>query len=382
MALRNKRVTYSERPTRAARIAHAKGDAQFRSYDVSAIQPKRKPWGKIVAGIVAAVAVIAIAVFAVMSLSGCGNRDVEVIKPGQTATVTVTQGEGARDIATSLLDARVIPNTQSFMDEVSRRNVSGSLIPGTYPFEGGMSVAQVVDALTTGPSYFAATLTVPEGSTRKATAAAVEQATDGRITQQQFMAATEDASAYVADYAFLRSVGSANLEGFLFPKTYSVPTDATADSVVRMMLDQFGEEIATLDWSYPTSQGLSLWEAVTLASIVEKEGLADNYAEVASVFYNRLAQGMHLQSDATTAYEVGHDPTAEEVHADTPFSTYANYGLPPTPICSPGLATLQAVCHPAQTDYLFFYFAPDSEGTMQYYFSETYEDHQDAIVSS
>lgn len=379
MALRNKRVTYSEHPTRAARIAHAKGDSQFRSYDVSAIQPKKKPWGKIIAG---AVALIAVIVVAAVLLTGCGEQDVEVIALGQTATVQVAQGEGARDIADALVKARVIPNTRSFLEEVDRQGASSSLKPGTYPFEGGMSVSQVVEALTVGPSYFAATLTVPEGSTREATARAVEQATDGRITQSQFMSATEDASVYAADYGFLSDVGTASLEGFLFPKTYSVPTDATVDAVVRMMLDQFATETAGLDWSYPESQGLSLWETVTLASIVEKEGLADNYDRVASVFYNRLDQGMHLQSDATTAYEVGHDPTAEEVHADTPYSTYANYGLPPTPICSPGLATLKAVCSPATTDYLFFYFAPDEQGVMQYYFSETYDDHQDAIAAS
>lgn len=379
MALRNKRVTYSEHPTRAARIAHAKGDAQFRSYDVSAIQPRKKPWGKIAAGVAALVVVI---VAAVLLLTGCGERDVEVIPAGQTATIVVTPGEGARDIADSLIEARLIPNTRSFLDEVDRQQAAAKLIPGTYPFEGGMSVKQIVEVLTIGPDYFADTLTVPEGSTRKAVAEAVAQATSGRISSQQFLDATDDASAYAADYAFLASAGSASLEGFLFPKTYSVSTNATADTVVRMMLDQFATETAGIDWSYPQSQGLSTYDALILASIVEKEGLADNYDRVASVFYNRLSIAMPLQSDATTAYEVGHDPTAEEVHADTPYGTYANYGLPPTPICNPGLATLKAVCNPAETDYLYFYFVPDGNDGMKYYFSQTYEDHQDAIAAS
>lgn len=379
MAFRNKRVTYSEHPTRAARIAHAKGDSQFRSYDVSAIQPKKRPWGKIA---VAAVALVAVIVAAVLLLTGCGPRDVEVIPAGQTATIQVQSGEGARDVADSLLEARLIPNTKSFLDEVDRQKASSKLIPGTYPFEGGMTVKQIVEVLTIGPDYFADTLTVPEGSTRKAVAQAVEQATNGRITSQQFLDASSDASAYAADYGFLAEAGTASLEGFLFPKTYSVPTDATAQKVVRMMLDQFATETAGIDWSYPQSQGLSRYEALILASIVEKEGLTDNYDRVASVFYNRLADNMPLQSDATTAYEVGHDPTAEEVHAETPYGTYANYGLPPTPICNPGLATLQAVCKPAQTDYYYFYFVPDGNGGMKYYFSETYEDHQDAIAAS
>ena len=104
-------------------------------------------------------------------------------------------------------------------------------------------------------------------------------------------------------------------------------------------------------------------------------------AQVASVFYNRLnnfgdPNYGFLQSDATTAYELGHDPTPEDIKNPTPFNTYTNTGLPPTPICSPGLDCLQAVCNPAQTNYFFFYFAPDESGTMQYYFSETYEEHQ------
>ena len=99
------------------------------------------------------------------------------------------------------------------------------------------------------------------------------------------------------------------------------------------------------------------------------------------MFYNRLnnfgaPNYGFLQSDATTAYELGHDPTPEDIKNPTPFNTYTNTGLPPTPICSPGLDCLQAVCNPAQTNYFFFYFAPDESGTMQYYFSETYEEHQ------
>ena len=380
MALRNKQVTYSEHPTRAARIAHAKGASQFRSYDVSAIQPKRKPWGKIAAGAVAALVVVVAVVVLLVTLNGCSG-DVQTLPEGQTATIEVTPGEGAADIADSLVKARLIPNTQAFLKEVERSKAASSLIPGVYPFEGGTSASEIVYILTVGPSYFADTLSVPEGSTRQATAEAVARVTNGRISAQQFLDATDDASAYAGDYRFLATAGTSSLEGFLFPKTYTVTTDATAETVVRMMLDQFATETEALKWTVPEAHGLDLYGAVTLASIVEKEGLTDNYREVTSVFYNRLAINMPLQSDATTAYEVGHDPTADEVHADTPYSTYSNYGLPPTPICSPGLATLQAVCSPASTDYYYFYFVPDGNGGMDYHFSETYEDHQDAIAA-
>ena len=176
---------------------------------------------------------------------------------------------------------------------------------------------------------------------------------------------------------------------FLFPKTYQLSSTDTADTVVRMMLDQFRNEISALDWSYPESKGLSIYDAVNLASIVEKESSGDEQirSQVAAVFYNRLSSKNKetfgfLQSDATTAYEVGHDPSAEEVQADTPYSTYANAGLPPTPICSPGLDCLQAVCAPADNygDYYYFIFWTNDQGTTEYAFSKTYEEHQAAIA--
>ena len=120
---------------------------------------------------------------------------------------------------------------------------------------------------------------------------------------------------------------------------------------------------------------------MNLASIVEKEASGNELirAQVAAVFYNRLATDDYpsygyLQSDATTAYELRRDPTGDEVHAETPYSTYANQGLPPTPICSPGLDCLTAVCAPDQEalgKYFYFYFEGEN-----YYFSETYEEHQ------
>ena len=113
-----------------------------------------------------------------------------------------------------------------------------------------------------------------------------------------------------------------------------------------------------------------------MASIVEKESDVEHRADVASVFYNRLLYGMRLQSDATVAYFVGHDPTPEDVNTWNEYNTYHIDGLPPTPINSPGIECLQAVCSPAETPYFYFYFEDDGSGNMTYTFSETYEDHQ------
>lgn len=382
---------YSPRPVQparsgrshAARSAHARADREFRTYDTSQIMPKRKSKAPVVFGLVLALIVVAAAAFLLVPRLTGAVAQAELLPEGETAIVVVKDGEGAKSIGGTLAEAKLVSSAGDFVKRVEALDAEYSLIPGTYEFSGGMTVDEIVEALKVGPAATADTLTVPEGLTREATAAKVEDATGGRIGAQQFLDATADASAWASEFSFLQSVGSNSLEGFLFPKTYTVTAADDARSVVRMMLRQFQAETSDLSFDYPSSQGLSLYDAVKLASIVEKEAAAENRATVASVFYNRLASDRpYLESDATTAYEVGHDPTAEEVHANTPYSTYANEGLPPTPICSSSLSCLQAVCNPEVTDYLFFYFVPNGEGGMDYYFSKTYDEHQAAIAAS
>lgn len=377
-----KQVTYSRRPNHAARSAHARGDRMFRTYDTSYIQPKRSKAPAIVFTVVLVLVALALLWFIGSSVAGCMSPKVELLSDGEQATIVVNDGEGANDIGKSLVDAKLVSASKDFTDRVNALGAGSNLKPGTYVFAGGTSVDDIISSLQAGPSMD--TLTIPEGYRLSDIASAVESATSGRISASDFTAAASDASVYAGDFSFLQSAGTNSLEGFLFPKTYDVAADATADSLIRMMLQQFQTETAGIDWSYPQSQGLSLYQAVNLASIVEKESTGDESirSQVAAVFYNRLTtQGEpsngFLQSDATTAYEVGHDPTPDEVHADSPYSTYTNKGLPPTPICSPSLACLQAVCAPNQDalgTYYFFYFEDD-----KYTFSETYDEHQAAF---
>lgn len=371
MAFGKRQVPISSKNSMAARNAHAKAREQFKTYDTSAIQPKASKAPIIICVLV----IIAVVIGAVFVVRSC-TADAETLPEGQEAVVTIQQGQGAKEIANKLLEARIIGNADKFVDFINQNSASSSLIPGTYLFHGGMTQDQVLKALTAGPESTADSVTIPEGLTRQAVAETIQAGTSGRITAADFMAATSNASAYDGDFALVSYAGDNSLEGFLFPKTYAITAADGAEEVARMMLTQFMDETASLDWAYPQDQGLTPYEAIILASIVEKEGKPENFATVASVFYNRLAsERPYLESDATTAYEVGHDPTPEEVHADTPYSTYTNEGLPPTPICNPSLAALQAVCAPEETDYLFFYFNED--GT--YAFSETYDEHQAAF---
>ena len=379
MPSRRKQVTYSQRPNHAARSAHARGERQFRTYDTSYIRPKQSKAPIIVSIVLLVVVLGGLAWGGVTLFNSCSGPAVELLGEGEEATVEVAEEAGAQAIGQQLVEKRLVASASEFTRRVNDLGVDSQLKPGTYTFAGGTGLDGIIRALQAGPETNA--LTIPEGYRLWEIADAVADHTEGRISAEDFSAAASDASAYAGDYAFLESAGSNSLEGFLFPKTYDIADDATADSVIRAMLDQFQAETASLDWSYAESQGLSIYDAVNLASIVEKEASGNELirAQVAAVFYNRLATDDYpsygyLQSDATTAYELRRDPTGDEVHAETPYSTYANQGLPPTPICSPGLDCLTAVCAPDQEalgKYFYFYFEGEN-----YYFSETYEEHQ------
>ncbi len=372
-----KRMTYSSHPNHAARVAHARADKMFRTYDTSAIQPKKSK-APMVFGIILMILIVGGLVFGALTLlRGC-SEEANLLPSSESAVVVVPEGAGASTIASSLKDAGLIADTQEFVKRVTALGAETSLKPGTYTIQGGTTTDNIIKALQAGPGMTGTSLTIPEGYTLAQIATRVEEVTGGSVSASDFTSAASDASVYASDYSFLSDAGSKSLEGFLFPKTYSIDESATADSIIRLMLDQFKTEFSTLDTSYATEKGLSLYDIVNLASIVEKESTSSTRTTVASVFYNRLDIGMALQSDATTAYEVGHDPSYDEVHADTEYSTYTNNGLPPTPICCPGLESLQAVCSPEETSYYYFYFE-EEDGEMKYYFSETNDEHNAAV---
>ena len=369
------------RESRATRQAHARGYRQFQNYDTSAIKPQKKRWPKIVGTIIALLVVVGLIIGAVMLFKSCSNSGEAggSLPEGKQVAFVIEEGSNASAVANNLAKAGLIGDASKFTKRLTERKADTSLAAGTYTLTAGMTIDEIIDAFLKGPGMSIYTVTVPEGARLTEIAAAVEKTTGGRVTAAAFLEQASDASKYANTYPFLAEAGSNSLEGFLFPKTYDVGQNGTADSIIQMMLAQFQKETASLNYSYPESQGLSKYETLILASIVEKEGSPNTKSKIASVFYNRLAIDMALQSDATTMYEVGHEPTPEDVHADTPYGTYARTGLTPTPICSPSLDALQAVCNPEKTNYLYFVFKTDSDGVLQCYFSETYDEHLAAI---
>jgi UPF0755 protein len=243
-----------------------------------------------------------------------------------------------------------------------------------------MTTLQVIGRLRLG-IIMPLTVTVPEGLRSEEVALVMERG--GIVKAEDFRRALAS-EAY--DFAFLaeRPPG-AGLEGYLFPATYGFSRGVPAEEVVRRMLAAFDAQVTPELRQAIQASGLTLHEAVTLASIVEREAVRpEERPLIAGVFLNRLRLGMPLGADPTVQYALANDPasverfgfwkqglTTEDLQVDSPYNTYVNGGLPPGPIANPGLASLEAVAHPAQTSYLYFVARQDGS----HVFAETLEEH-------
>jgi UPF0755 protein len=180
--------------------------------------------------------------------------------------------------------------------------------------------------------------------------------------------------------SFLPKEANGNLEGFLFPDTYFIPKSAPAgqnisDIIIGKALDNFTQKITPGMLAQAQARGLSLYQIITLASIIEKEsgGSQDDKKTIAGVFYNRLNAGMPLQSDATVSFIIGHSPiSVDDTLIESPYNTYKNKGLPPGPICNPGLNSIMAALYPTASDYFYFLTIPDTGRAV---FAATYDEH-------
>lgn len=363
---------------------HGVAPAARSSYNTHArrgAQKKSSPVPMIIDTVVAVVVLAVIAFFAVPAVKGLLGGEDSSVTAGQQVTVTIPDGASGDTIASILSENHIVENPKDYYAAVKKLNADMSLQPGTYSFTTQMDATKVVQQLIEGPNAGSDALTVPEGLTVDQVADRVAQAY-GSISKNDFLNQAK-ASNYVNDYPFLKGAANDSLEGFLFPKTYSLGKKPSADDVIRAMLDQFNTEYKSLDFAGCEAKikerygvGMSDYDIINLASIVEREGLnAEQRAHVASVFYNRLAGKLdglrYLNSDATMMYVTGGEVTAADLQSDSPYNTYKHEGLPPTPICSPSLEALKATLEPTDSDDLYFYITQDEE-----YFSQTYEEHQ------
>lgn len=302
------------------------------------------------------------------------------ITDGEVIKITIPEGSNAATTARILQDAHVIESAKDFLKEVMNADAASKLKSGSYSLVAGSSASELIARLIQGPNSFENALVVPEGLSQKQLADLLNR--QYSIDQDTFMAAAS-ASKYVQDFPFLKGVGNDSLEGFLYPKTYDFAnTTPTSDSVIKTMLGQFKKEMQGLDAQASLAAvnkkyglKLSFYDMIKIASIIEKEALTDTQRPlVASVLYNRLKNDMFLQSDATMGYVTGGEVHADDLKKESPYNSYLHKGLPPTPICSPGTASIQAALAPADTDYYYFWITKTEEK-----FSKTYEEHKQAI---
>lgn len=317
--------------------------------------------------VIGIVIVAVLAVGIVMGLRACDRGVTGEVREGEQIVVEIPQGSSTESIGILLVENGVIGSSNDFVSKVKELGAASSLQAGTYEFTGGDDIGQIVEAIASGRT---AGLTIPEGFTLKQIAERVDEETD--IPYDEFYQLVKTgAGSYVDDYPFLSSAYKGSMEGFLFPATYELGANPTADGLVRQMLDKFEQEMASVDLSYAKGKNLTEYDVVTLASMIEKESrTSSDKADISAVFYNRLHEKMSLGSDVTTYYAVGKDLTEEltkeDLASDSPYNTRNPHhrGLPAGPICSPGIDALKAAAQPSQAGYLYFFWSASQGQTM------------------
>jgi UPF0755 protein len=291
--------------------------------------------------------------------------------PSRPVSVQIPSGATADEVGTILEEAGVVRSSLAFRVAARLEGVGTSLQAGTYDLQTNMTVPDVLDALDQGPIVETVEVTFPEGLEVEETSAVAAEGLG--VSAKEFRRLATSGEFALPPYL---PEGAATVEGFLFPKTYEFPVGVDARGVIERLLAQFEQEAATLDWSRAEELGLTPYEAVIVASMIEREArAADERADVSAVIHNRLRKGMPLQIDATIQYALPEDNrllTEEDYEFQSPYNTYLHQGLPPTPIASPGLASLEAALNPADVDYLYFLVVDPDTG--RHVFAETYEE--------
>lgn len=299
-----------------------------------------------------------------------------------TVPIQIPPGTAAQQIGRDLEAAGMIRSSQAWKlwaHWMRLSDRSGAFKAGTYKLSPTESLQQIAQKIWTG-EVMQLSFTIPEGWSLQQMATYFE--TLGYFKAQDFLNAASQIPK--EQYPWLPD-GLPHLEGYLFPDTYKLSSDRIApQQIVEQMLNRFEQVALPLYQQRQNQTNLSLDEWVTLASIVEKEAvIPTERPRIAGVFVQRLRRGMKLETDPTVEYGLGIRQTADQpltyaqVKTPSPYNTYVNPGLPPTPIASAGLASLKATLYPENTDYLFFVARYDGS----HVFSKTLAEHEAAKVA-
>ncbi len=286
----------------------------------------------------------------------------------ETVKFEIEAGQGAGDLSEVLLSDGLIRDKLVFRVYLYTTGKYKEIQPGVYFLEPELKLKELVSEITPDPDKKTEVeIKIIEGWSSMDIGEYLEE--QGLVDQVDFMELVEttDSRDIIPgkSYWFLTDKPSnQGLEGYLFPDTYRVYTDSTGEEIIEKMLDNFEKKVEDVDY-----------DTLVLASIIEKELRAKEEREIgAGIFFNRLENGVALQSDATVNYVTGKAttmPSLEDLQANSEYNTYMYKGLPPGPICSPSLASIEAVLNPIESDYMYFLTKPDGTAV----FSYTYDEH-------
>lgn len=287
--------------------------------------------------------------------------------------VRVDAGSSSSRIAKVLVEHGILKHPTPFILASRLLGVDARIQAGEYRLSPGMNLLQVLHELTYG-RVITRKITIPEGYTLEQIAYVL--AKNGLVDRDRFlMLATDQGKVFGSHQPVLKPTLS--LEGYLFPDTYYFVPGQQEEEIIKRMVGRFVDRVILGLHDELKETHLSIHEVITLASIIEKEAVKNEERPViAGVFYNRLRRGRPLQSDPTVQYALGYRGRLSRRHlaVESPYNTYRWGGLPPGPIGSPGIASIQAALRPASVEYL--YFVAKGDGT--HAFSKTFEEHKAA----
>ncbi|BCJ86292.1 endolytic transglycosylase MltG [Effusibacillus dendaii] len=305
---------------------------------------------------------------------------------GRVVSVEIKQGSTTAEIANLLEQKGLVKSSFLFRLAVLLNGQAASLQAGTYEISRGSSMTEIADIIGKGKTRSdIVKFTIPEGYT-------VEQIADvlsknGLVDRQRFL---QEADNGTFSQEFLKSEPQNTgirhrLEGYLYPDTYEIKKGTAEHDILNMMLNQFDQVVDEQMRQQFQANGLSLHQAVTLASLVEREArVAKERPIIAGVIYNRLRHNppMLLQIDAAVQYAVGQkaELTYQDLQVNSPYNTYKREGLPPGPIACPGKDSLLAVAEPDHNEFL--YYVTKKDGSGEHYFGKTLEEHNHNIALS
>jgi UPF0755 protein len=300
---------------------------------------------------------------------------------GEPITIVVTSDMTPVDVRDVLVESGLVssPALYDLFAKIDRSALHPKA--GEYAFRKGASYQKIADTIALGPQRDELTLRMVEGKTIDENAQALRSHGVDPADYRALVGASKNLAGFdrslIGDFDFLAGIPSGqSLEGYLFPDTYNVWKDQLPDGLIRKQLRTFATKVIIPYEDERKASGMTWHEVITLASVVEAEvKTPEDRKRAASVFLNRIRNGMRLQSDATINYVVGEGrtrATAEDLQLDSPYNSYRRDGLPPGPINNPGLDAITAVLNPAAADDLFF--LTDEEGKV--YYAQTLEEHQ------